>query len=294
MNRLLPLLLLGLGLSVALASPMDKPLGVSPHGKPDQCLACHAPPPAGAPSGTKVGAPLPIVENCRSCHPTADMHPVHVTPSRTKPPADFPLENGQVVCATCHTEPSHEWFNKALPPPWFRDGPYERITDLCVQCHAPTVYKRVEPHQGRTGNMGSCAACHIGPVTPGADQAGWRLRTKPEAACVVCHEGTVHAGTAAHLGKEVPAEVAAKLPPTMALVDGKIACFTCHEVHDGQHSGSVDAPLPQVLRSTAQEHGWAPVPADTIWPGQDTGTALLALPLQGSELCAACHGKGGR
>jgi len=130
---LVALFAVGLGTARAADRHIDVKPGVEdPHGQPDACLACHEKPEGDE----KVGKPLPVVATCRGCHPTADMHPVNMTPTDVTPHAGWPLDNGQVVCSTCHVEPAHDPEKYAnLPKPWHRGGPYPVITDFCYQCH---------------------------------------------------------------------------------------------------------------------------------------------------------------
>lgn len=245
----------------------------SPHGAPDGCPACHLATDAG------VGPARPATPTCLGCHPTADMHPVGVSPVTTRVPDGWPLEDGRVTCATCHVEPAHPGVDPALLSPWHRQGPYPRTLDLCARCHDLADYVRVDPHHATDATPraeGGCAACHTSSPAPGAPLAEARLRTAPDKVCALCHEGPVHHGVEAHLGRPAPAGLPWPTGP-----DGAIACFTCHEVHggvDGAHGASA---LARQLRERA---GLPPAPEASDHPG------LLQAPLD--PLCATCHGVG--
>jgi len=265
-----------------------------PHGDPQACLACHK-------AGTDEDDPaytLPIVQTCRSCHPTADMHPVEMRPEEVQVHAGWPLEKGLVTCATCHAEPAHGGVYAQLPPPWHRGGPYKRITEFCYQCHQLHDYTRNDPHHPaspRSPTDPTCSACHSTLPKTGAAPTESNLRWDDTDACVVCHVGEVHYGVAMHVGRRVPDEIQATLPPSIALHDGDVTCWSCHEVHDGVGSGKVGSKMGEALREAALKTQWKDLPSDVVWPGSPVPAEhppLLALPLEGGELCRACHGDG--
>jgi hypothetical protein len=220
-------LAVALMLMVGIAFAGDAPRP-NPHGASDGCGSCHA----SAPEG--VGPPLPVVATCRGCHPTADMHPVDLVPTAVHVPDAFPLEGGRVVCSTCHAEPAHG--GPALPPPYHRGGPYENPRDLCWSCHERAPFERTDPHRPlvpRDPTSPTCSACHTTAPVRGAAPEQARLRLAIADTCTAtCHLPTPHAGAAEHLGEIVDASVRSALPEGIALTgDGRIACFTCHEVH---------------------------------------------------------------
>ncbi len=260
---------------------------VNPHGSPTACASCHAPAEAGG-----YGAALPVVATCRGCHPTADMHPVGMVPNKVQVAKGFPLEDGAVVCSTCHAEPAHGAPHAALPPPFLRGGPYSRVTELCTTCHNPQAYVRTNPHTTRQGPSGSCSACHTRPPKSAALPEDAALRTAPGEACATCHPNATHAGMAEHMGRVVDATIAAKLPGPIALDQGRIACFTCHEVHDGQSGVYDTSKLSMSVLQRARAHEWPDLPLTHPWPGTQADNHLLALPLKGDALCGACHGAG--
>lgn len=254
-----------------------KALGTTPHSVPDACSACHEP-------GTPAGPTKPIVTNCLSCHPTEDHHPVNVAPGEIKVAAGWPLENGKMTCATCHDEHPDD---QASTDRMLRGGHPATVKEFCYRCHESTVNTtRQSPHptDGKPAADGSCSACHSGRPAAGATLAESRLRLEPTRVCVVCHEGEVHTGTKAHLGKQlerpIDPKVAAEFPLT---ADGTIACWTCHDVHN---SAVNPPPAPRRLADAlakAVRGGKVDAPLTT---------SLLALPVSDGSLCRACHGNG--
>lgn len=266
----------------------------NPHGDPTACTACHAP---GA-TPTEVGAALPIVATCRGCHPTADMHPVGISPNHVKVADGWPLEEGKLTCATCHAEPAHGGDAAALQAPWHRGGPYPNVTRLCYSCHEAESYTRTSPHRpevGKDPKDTSCAACHSGAPPEGASPEKARLRAGADKACTgSCHSETLHAGAYEHLGKVVEPAVASQLPATMPLHQGAVACYTCHDVHGttakGAHSTSA---LASGLKQRALEEDWRDLATQSVvLPEGDDPHAMLSAPTSDGTLCRACHGAG--
>lgn len=294
--------LLGVTLSAAAdgEGTTESKTAASPHGDPTACNSCHTP---GA-TPNQPGPALPIVATCRSCHPTADMHPVGMAPNHVPVPNGWPLEDGKVTCATCHAEPAHATVAGGaayaeLQAPWHRGGPYASVTRFCYACHESAGYERTNPHKpGTPGDSrdASCSACHTGAPAPGASLAASRLRAGSDKVCTgTCHDAAVHAGNAEHMGVEVDAGVAATLPGTMPLLDGKIACFTCHEVHatTALHPETSRRSLGEGLHARALAEDWAALASQNlVWPGEDDPHALLAAPASDGSLCRACHGDG--
>jgi cytochrome c5 len=90
--------------------------------------------------------------------------------------------------------------------------------------------------------------------------------------------------TDAVLEAELSVEAASLLP---LLSGGKIACWTCHDVHTS------DTPTLPRRRSQLGDRLNVPAP-----PPQPTGekqkerSTMLALPAADGRLCQACHGTG--
>ena len=286
-----------LGAALALAGGSDGAAAerINPHGSPDGCGSCHAP---GA-SAAEPGAPLPIVATCRSCHPTADMHPVGMAPNKVPVAAGWPLEDGKVTCATCHSEPAHGGDAAALKAPWHRGGPYESVTRFCYSCHQAENYALTSPHTPASAGdprEASCSACHTGTPPEGASLDQARLRAGADKACTgTCHTEAPHAGSDEHMGRVVEPAIASALSASMPLLNGQIACFTCHEVHgtsavataSGRHT------LSDGLHARALERDWSALATPSvIWPLGMDSHAMLAEPASDGSLCRACHGAG--
>lgn len=261
-----------------------------PHGKADACGSCHL-------AVTGGGAVRPEAETCLACHPEGDPHPSNQLPRKVHVPADWPLVDGRVTCATCHAEPACS-ADRDREAPFLRGGNVTRTVQFCDRCHNDGTLGRVDPHhprrEGDTDDP-TCGACHSGTPAPGAAPEAARLRTAPAAACATCHEGEIHAGVAAHLGKVVPASVASSLP----LAEGRtIACWTCHDVHGGtQAAGELRRrSAADAIRALALQPPTATVSvAPAASPVSATGVLhppLLALPASDGSLCRACHGVG--
>jgi len=267
---------------------------VNPHGDPNACGACHDP----ATDGSASGAVRPIVKNCRSCHPTADMHPVGVAPTAQVIPEGWPLENGLVVCSTCHGEPAHQDFTNNQPP-YHRGGPYEVLSDLCYTCHDRGGYNRSDPHHpesSRSNGDPTCAACHSGPPDAGASPENARLRYASNRVCVTCHVSSVHLGAPMHLGAVLAPDRAAKLPASMALLNGEIMCWTCHEVHDSaKEPTGHQRTVAQGLHARILASDWDNLEGEAVtWPGDGDPAhpRLLADSVTDGALCMHCHGRG--
>lgn len=110
-------------------------------------------------------------------------------------------------------------------------------------------------------------------LTPVPPKKGGVLWAGTEAACVSCHDGAVldsrkhiWSGFAHPTGDDAKIPATMKIPKDIPLVDGKIACRTCHSPH--------------TLAGSGQKH---------------RGAVMLRVNARPSELCVACHGtEGGR
>jgi len=264
----------------------------SPHGAKDRCTACHAP----ASGGKLAGAVLPVVATCRGCHPTADMHPVDVKPHDVPVPDGFPLHDGIMVCSTCHQEPAHRHVpglarqTPELESPWHRGGPYPNTLAFCNACHEPSKLARENPHHGTNPpdpTADTCTTCHTTAPQRGASVADAKLRLSPPAVCSSCHSTAPHAGAAEHFGQLVPPGV--DLPSH----EGRIVCFTCHDVHGGGAAGDVHSKLADALTKVALAGEWSGAADGVTLPGSDRPRPpMLAAPLQDGKLCRICHGEG--
>jgi len=286
-------LLLALLASPATAAEVD-----DPHGRSDRCAACHE----EGDSEDRPGPPLPSVAACTACHPrrARDKHAVGMTPVRSSLPAGWPAEAGEVVCATCHAEPACD-ADRPDQRPYLRGGPYPRPADVCWTCHLPLEYRRVDPHHPaskRDPDDRSCAACHTRLPDEGALPVEAGLRANPQTLCAVCHAEAMHEGADLHVGRPLAEGVEPGLPLDAG---GRVACWTCHEVHRDSPSGGDDpegraAALAIVEQVIGRQ--WLPLlPEAPDWPGRpgpDEHDPMLALTATDDALCRACHGAGPR
>jgi hypothetical protein len=216
------------------------------------------------------------------------MHPVGVRAVEAIIPEGWPALDGTMVCATCHADPGCSP-GRMPEPMYLRGGPFPSTREFCQVCHEPRAYTRADPHHPervRDPEDHTCAACHVRPPTETDDA----LRGTADETCRVCHEGAVHGGTAEHMGV-APDPVPTGLP----LVDGRIGCVTCHEVHDATAPPPPPSRLAEALRVHATTTDWAGLlPQDIAWPGTPRAEhpPMLALPLHDDALCGACHGEG--
>lgn len=291
MRALVVLAACALGVVLAWSSPVGATAAGAkdPHGKADACGSCHV-------AATGGGAVRSEAETCLACHPEGDPHPSNQLPRKVHVPADWPLVEGRVTCATCHAEPACS-ADRDRDAPFLRGGNVTRTVQFCDRCHNDGALGRVDPHHPRrAGDVDdpTCGACHSGVPAAGADPASARLRTAPAEACATCHPGEIHAGVSAHLGKVVPPSVASSLP----LAEGRtIACWTCHDVHggtpdaaDARRRSAADA-----IRALALHAPAAASASVTASGASTTGVfhpPLLALPASDGSLCRACHGVG--
>ncbi len=288
--------LLALLLCLPLLSGAD-----NPHASPDRCAACHEP----GETPSKPGTARSSIVTCSGCHAAAagEMHAVGRAPKDAVIPAGWPLEHGLVACATCHAEPSCDP-TRPQAPPWSRGGPYAESLQMCWQCHSEEGMDREDPHHPgtlRDPADRSCSACHLRIPAQGAAASDSSLLQDPDGLCAFCHEQVQHSGMASHMGA-VLGDLKGERPDLFPLdSDGKIACWTCHEVHrDGDAvkvAGVTSEPLPGALRERLLARDWLDLlPPDVVWPETQAPryehTPMLVLPLRDGQLCVGCHGRG--
>ncbi len=288
-------LAVGIATSALLLGTASSDEQVNPHERPDACLSCHD---AGE-SADAVGPARPARANCESCHADVEMHAVGLAPEVTKIPEGWPLEDGLVSCDTCHAEPSCD-ARRNQEAPWKRGGPYVEDDGMCWACHDRGDYGRSDPHHPevpREPSDPTCAVCHNVVPKPGASAAESHLRLQDGDLCAFCHKEEHHSGADVHLGVVVES-VDPKLAGAVALdAQNKIACWTCHEMHDATAASPAKAVTPgaAALRAHIRAEDWAGLtPADVVWPASSEKSEhppLLGLAGDG-PLCAACHGDG--
>ena len=148
---------------------------------------------------------------------------------------------------------------------------------------------RVDPHhpvQAMEPTDSSCSACHAQVPEEGSAPGASALRLAPPEVCATCHPGMPHHGANTHVGQEMESS-------SLPLFEGKIACFTCHDVHGGVPAGKVDSRLADLLAEVARSTAWAEQADALTFPGTGEGhPPMLRRPLEGGALCRACHEEG--
>lgn len=285
-------LLLAIALSglTAVTDGKARPDAANPHGAAAACNTCHAM------TGGTVGAPSLAASTCLDCHPNADHHPIGVAPASLAIPTGWPLSDGQLTCATCHEESSCASTRKGGSN-LLRGGPVANTKDFCYRCHERQGFTRESPHAPATprdASDTSCAACHSGIPETGAAVADARLRFGLEDGnCTECHDGPVHQGLAFHLGHAVPTLSAAAAERMAVDAQGRLRCYTCHEVHGAtaERKGKQTRLATAVAARAAES--WDPWVAAARASDQHSALgALLAFPVEDGSLCQACHGVG--
>jgi len=174
-------------------------------------------------------------------------------------------------------------------------------TETCLMCHADkTEAFAVNPHHGATARLGhasgdiTCESCH-GPGDEHANAGGdlalvgqnFRDAATVDAACQVCHNGTV-----GHARAEISSHAAAGT-----------ACTSCHQIHAlPVRPGLFKAPSPELCFgcdqgvraqfAAADRHRLNPggVSCESCHnPHGSPEPAMLARPMDQGELCTTCH-----
>lgn len=245
-----------------------------PHWREDGCQGCHR----GVPQQGKDARlrAKNINSLCNNCHDTVSVHnyihAVGMEPSaekRDRMPETFRQAvtrgGGVVTCIACHDLPmqckKERFEERGLNPLFFRGGPYRERTDLCFNCHNPTHYERLNPHDQISDegelNTQRCLVCHS--VTPNRreaksiDDVSFNVTDDLTKLCTGCHPWRPHPGGAwahfaansngvgpNHLVKppeailkrlkesEVKRDVVMPLDPST----GRVFCATCHNPHE--------------------------------------------------------------
>lgn len=196
----------------------DKKLTVEqipdPHWREDACQACHRGSPAEG------NAPLrerDINQLCNTCHDAISagnyIHAVGMVPSsekRSRMPEQFQQAvkrgGGVITCIACHDLPMQclkkRFGERDLNPLFFRAGPFKSRTDLCFNCHNPTHYERLNPHDqiNDEGELEQqrCLVCHsIAPnrrEVKSIDDVSFNLSEDLFKLCTGCHPWRPHPG----------------------------------------------------------------------------------------------------
>jgi predicted CXXCH cytochrome family protein len=196
--------------------------------------------------------------NCGNCHKigAAFSHPVGVAPS-IKLPADLPLADGRMTCATCHDNTSADLHAQARQR---HDGLLRgpgRGTQFCVRCHEPSQATRASMHAGmlgqahlrwpeRTarasgvaarpadGDSRLCLSCHDGTIARsvgGASGNPGAVVADSHPVGVVYQTNPIYAGK---IDRAISFTPAVQLDARIRLVDGQVACASCHSLYSAE------------------------------------------------------------
>ena len=274
-----PLLLLCC-LSLPLAGQAQTEPTVNPHWTGQHCAECHRDP------GGKEIRTGDIRTMCLRCHPVAELrgcpHPNLMTPPDAMQPADMPLRDTQISCATCHdslVQMQPDLDRQLHDPAFLRHGPYPALHEFCFACHARSHYQVPNPHEQRDGagqlRPETCRACHREAPEPAsvADASDVTFLIDQAELCFDCHPQYTrgHPARADHRGtldttmlrdlQEFTRATGIRLP----LLPGRqISCTTCHNPHQAG-----------VLQNPAAAQG----------AGAPSGLRAAG----GAPLCIACH-----
>ena len=250
----------GLATAPAIAEAAKSP---SPHWRKNSCQACHleAQPTAGQ-AALKATPAQAVCSECHGkkgfsvCRHRSDMTPESGRTSEFDDALQTGLDDGKVVCNTCHDMTPHceldvkqRYRNRSF----LRGGPFDKRSQQCFGCHSKSGYRQRSPHrQVSKGKIkeGTCIFCH-GSV-PQQDASGqwkpvqfstkWRLSQL----CSGCHGIKPHP-SASMKGKTgwihmvvPPPDYLERMQQKVATAGGsmpldpntgEITCTTCHNPH---------------------------------------------------------------
>jgi hypothetical protein len=217
------------------------------------CLECHVEsPPKKGPKFLRYGGDFKRLCRCHYSAAQNYVHPVDLKPSgylKPRIPAELPLQDGKVTCATCHNifiqchdKPLEKIFLKENK--FLRGAPYRDRTELCFKCHDIAQYRRYNPHLQLNNKEQiievRCLYCHTEvPDEKRANSEDVKLRANPKEICLGCHGRiTENQWHAKHLRKP-PDQILKRIEELQDQyqvilpldADGKITCPTCHNPH---------------------------------------------------------------
>lgn len=213
------------------------------------CNECHEKTPVvGGDRYLKFGGDYSQLCRCHTEEPAPFLHPFDVKPSAEKEkrmPADFPLENGQLTCDTCHNL-YLQCQKRLFDMDSLRGAPYRSRTDFCFKCHEEKKYEGFDPHNQLTEAgeiiIEKCLYCHEEkPDEKHATFKEVKFIGDIEVLCRRCHlVAGNHSGNFDHMGI-VPSEKRLNIMKGMEKKfnillpldnDGRMTCITCHNPHE--------------------------------------------------------------
>ena len=245
-------------------------------------------------------------------------------------PDTFPLnKNKQIDCQTCHgikdmKEQDFEKIDKQ-DEKFFREGPYQKLTDFCYRCHDTKQYQRDNIHKMLDDDgkiiKKTCLYCHEETLDPEEDIKAdeLKLRLPPQNICYGCHLYTPHFNALSHQQKpdkdmkkrikKYEQEHKIILPLSN---DEKVMCITCHSSHqidviDQEKPAGKQVDNHDLDKGiTYSKHDWNKVfindkkdRLNKLKQETDENYALnyqriekeilLRLPAKNGKLCLACH-----
>lgn len=251
----------------------------NPHGDRTLCYTCH-------PGRIREGGEIRLAGGrdvnrlCNGCHLQEGIrkapHVVDVTSSEETWRMDYlgyPLNQGKLICTTCHEEVSHGKPDPANPR-FLRGGPYGNPERFCYRCHLEDRNRINNPHYQVDGfgriREDSCRFCHrYIPDPKNPKDRDLEMVADEATICTNCHQMRPHPDVD-HLlvlpkgMMDRKTEYENRHKVTIPLSgSGTITCSTCHNPH-----------AKGVLKEAAG------VGAGSKWRVPDF-----------REVCAPCHGR---
>lgn len=233
-----------------------------------------------------------------------------------KTPHDLPLENGELVCRTCHT--AHvSGFNESL-----KDAVFLRMKNdqdqLCKTCHEdktkgpqlgshslasmespfPAELLAAGAHAGPKNNQVLCQSCHT--AHGSSDTKLLLMPTNASQLCITCHPTLRPAMWDSNSGHHPQNPLITRPDQIQAIHDMKtelgegnrLVCLSCHKVHDAHPGGAI---LADTLQDSAMCIRCHADLKPMLGSGHDLRKSAPAERNTKSETaqqsgpCAACH-----
>jgi len=196
----------------------------------------------------------PVTDICKGCHDQITLrssHPADIYPGAITVPADMPLRDGMITCATCHD--IHGGYQNVFgEKAYFLRRPYTGRS-FCISCHREGIsldghtdtinvahigsrFKVTNPSESLDPISKECISCHGGIIGKTATfKLGAGIWTHDDPShnhpIGVDYEKSRIGNTEARL-KHVSV-----IDKRLKLFDGKVGCGTCHDVYSkGQRS----------------------------------------------------------